>query len=372
MKKYELTDEHRAQLDGWRDLWIARALRTEPMTDADRVSAKEAAEGLYRAADLEIPRVVFATSPLVIAIAGCVASGVWWIRGNAEEARKLFGTLPTESELTAATRAACITAKPHLSKYTIPAAIEAGECTGDETRAPEAVVQYLKKGIDKWYSYYNGGNMWAGWPAHISFFRHIAKLDIDYSKWQHYETGAMLPPRFMHRKFCMFADFPLTIGRDEQNRAHCETGPQLAWADGWKVYNWHGVRVPADVIENPGGITFARIQGEANQEVRRVMIDRYGWGRYLEDCGKPVHEDVDSLGLPRKLYRHEDLCLVVVQNSSLEPDGSRKTYMLKCHPELRPILGPTEFGEPQKMTCHNAVASTFGMTGAQYHPNVET
>lgn len=30
------------------------------------------------------------------------------------------------------------------------------------------------------------------------------------------------------------------------------------------------------------------------------------------------------------------------------------------------------FGEPQEMTAHNAVASTFGLRGEQYSPTIET
>lgn len=33
-KKYELTPEHRAQLEPWRDKWIANAMSTAPMTAA--------------------------------------------------------------------------------------------------------------------------------------------------------------------------------------------------------------------------------------------------------------------------------------------------------------------------------------------------
>ena len=36
-KLYELTPEHRAQLKPWADRWIANAMSTEPMTEADRV-----------------------------------------------------------------------------------------------------------------------------------------------------------------------------------------------------------------------------------------------------------------------------------------------------------------------------------------------
>lgn len=55
-----------------------------------------------------------------------------------------------------------------------------------------------------------------------------------------------------------------------------------------------------------------------------------------------------------------------------EPDGSFKEYMLRVHPELRPMLDGGQFGEPQALTAHNAVASTFGLRGEQYAPIMES
>jgi hypothetical protein len=39
---------------------------------------------------------------------------------------------------------------------------------------------------------------------------------------------------------------------------------------------------------------------------------------------------------------------------------------------LRPILPDGSVGAPQPLTARNAVASTFGLKGAEYIPNVET
>jgi hypothetical protein len=64
--------------------------------------------------------------------------------------------------------------------------------------------------------------------------------------------------------------------------------------------------------------------------------------------------------------------MVAVDNSTLEPDGTRKRYFLRVHPELRPLRADGTMGNPQTPTAHNAVASTFGMTGDQYHPVLET
>jgi len=60
--KYTLTEAHRARLPEWRDKWIANAMSTAPMTDEDRQACREAVIGMYAAAGLPAPRVVFAMS----------------------------------------------------------------------------------------------------------------------------------------------------------------------------------------------------------------------------------------------------------------------------------------------------------------------
>jgi hypothetical protein len=182
----------------------------------------------------------------------------------------------------------------------------------------------------------------------------------------------------MHARFWIVSDFPITVGRDDRNRPHCDDGPQLAWRDGWRVYNVHGVRVPADIIERPESITVERIDGESNAEIRRIMVDRYGRERYIRDSGaKLLHEDLDELGLPRRLWRREwpdgrTLQLVEVHNSTLEPDGTRRVFFLGVHPEIRPLLGQGRLGDPQSSTCLNAVASLAGLRGEDYRPGIQT
>jgi hypothetical protein len=69
-----VTDEEREKLAAHSQLWIQSAFRTEP---ADPRLIKEAVKGLYRAANIEEPRVIFVPSPLVMAMAGGIAA-TWW------------------------------------------------------------------------------------------------------------------------------------------------------------------------------------------------------------------------------------------------------------------------------------------------------
>ena len=81
--------------------------------------------------------------------------------------------------------------------------------------------------------------------------------------------------------------------------------------------------------------------------------------------------------LPRRLLwrdvaDHDPIVVCEVTNSTPEPDGTRKIYHLTVHHELRPLLDGDALGDAQKLTCHNAIASTFGLRGEDYQPAVET
>ena len=80
MKKYSLTEEHRAQLKPWTDKWIANAMSTKAMDEHDRNEMRKAIRGLYEAANMKPPpehRIIFVPSPFVARFAGGFAAGVW-------------------------------------------------------------------------------------------------------------------------------------------------------------------------------------------------------------------------------------------------------------------------------------------------------
>src|SRR6478609_4445815 len=107
-KKYSLTAEHRAQLPGWAQRWIANAMSTRGMTDDERTLATTAARGLYTAASLAEPKhVVFVSSPLVATIAAGVAAGARYLREHPEKHQALFGRQVSEVDIMGSIPAAC-------------------------------------------------------------------------------------------------------------------------------------------------------------------------------------------------------------------------------------------------------------------------
>jgi hypothetical protein len=148
---------------------------------------------------------------------------------------------------------------------------------------------------------------------------------------------------------------------DDEGRFHGGKGPAMVWPDGYGVYAWHGVQVPARLVTHPETLEARKIAGESNVEIRRVMIERYGEARFLHDVGAQV-VNFDECG---RLWRleptrseQEPLCLVEVEDATPGPGQVRKRYFLRVPPEAR--------------TARQAVAWTFGMSADAYVPTVET
>jgi hypothetical protein len=130
---------------------------------------------------------------------------------------------------------------------------------------------------------YQGGNFWSGWAAFLSFFKDVAKLPLDCSKYIHWENAAIHGSfRIMHSDFCMVSDRPRVLKLDDQGRAHCETGPYIQWADGSGIYAWHGTRVPAIWIEDKSSLTPEIALTWENVEQRRAACEILGWHNVLE------------------------------------------------------------------------------------------
>ena len=111
------------------------------------------------------------------------------------------------------------------------------------------------------------------------------------------------------------------------------------------------------------------------------MIERYRHGEevrgiaaYLRDAGgvRLDHDEVFGMLRRQSVAGEEPLVMIEVVNHTPEPDGSYRHHFLRADPQLRPIHGDRTFGTPQPLTARNAIASSFGLTGPEYEPEVKT
>lgn len=156
--------------------------------------------------------------------------------------------------------------------------------------------------------------------------------------------------------------YQITVGLDETFRPHSvDNLPAVEYTNGEKLWYWHGVQVPEHVVTRPESITIKEIDEEENSEVRRLMIERYGQVKYLKDCNAKLLHNDHTGELYEKRFAYggtEQIRFVKVKNSTPEPDGTFKNYILRTPPTIGKAI--------------DAVAWTFGMEGKKYTPQVET
>ncbi|MBL7496295.1 hypothetical protein I6A84_19655 [Frankia sp. CNm7] len=162
-----------------------------------------------------------------------------------------------------------------------------------------------------------------------------------------------------YERIVIVSERPVDLDRDESGRLHRGDGPALAYADGFALHAWRGMPIPAGFVESLTDLSPSRIEAETNAEQRRIMLEIYGYDRYLAECGaEPVHRDETGTLWRIVLRRDEPITLVEVVNSTPEPDGSRRTYFLRVPPRTR--------------TAREGVAWTFGLAEDDYYPENET
>ncbi|MYR36066.1 hypothetical protein GTX14_02635 [Streptomyces sp. SID4944] len=162
-----------------------------------------------------------------------------------------------------------------------------------------------------------------------------------------------------YERAVVISERPEVLHRDEAGRLDHGEGPALAYRDGFALYAWRGMPVPAAFLAELASLTPQRIREEENAELRRVMLEYYGYDRYLTESGaEPVHRDETGILWRIALDGDEDVVMVEVVNSTPEPDGTHRTYWLRVPPGTR--------------TAKDGVAWTFGLEGAAYAPVRQT
>ena len=169
-------------------------------------------------------------------------------------------------------------------------------------------------------------------------------------------AGGWLIWPFEHEAMVLARPAVLCVGEE----LHREDGPAIIWPSGRAWWYWQNWRVPRNAVECPERLDpFAHILWERNLLLRRVLLERYGMAQFIRE----VHVRPADIG-PRGIlwFVHlpgdEALCVVEVINATPEPDGRHEHHFLRVPPSMR--------------TAAQAVAWTFGLAAAEYHPEIQT
>ncbi|MFI6277744.1 DUF6745 domain-containing protein [Streptomyces sp. NPDC050988] len=162
-------------------------------------------------------------------------------------------------------------------------------------------------------------------------------------------------------RLCVAVERParlkVDLPRPRTARPHCADGPAVAWRDGSELYAWRGIPVSERLIK--GNLSAADWLAESNSEVRRAMAERMGY-EWLLDSANAKKIATDEYGtLWRITERYEeDIVLVDLVNSTPEPDGSFKRYVLRVPPD--------------QTVPRDAIGWTFGLPPGAYGPATMT
>lgn len=175
---------------------------------------------------------------------------------------------------------------------------------------------------------------WIGW------YRTAQKLGVEFTAEQEERLAEMETMTiggwwWPFENGCVIMGRPDALHMEEfrptRFRLHNAEGPALAYPDGYKLYAWHGVRVPEAVIITPREeITIQQVHGESNIEIRRVWMARMGLDRYIVES-KAKQEQADDYGTLYRipLDRDRSMCVVKVINGTPEPDGEGREDCIK-------------------------------------------
>lgn len=250
--------------------WIKVAFRTTPI---EPLKITSAIRSLYEVAQLNKPRVIVVGSPRLMVFAHATASVLL-------KKHRIKSAVATQAHNDIVYMTVRDAVYATLDGMVPQKVLEAMSDNADPKQACLAIAG--KAGLDEarnWSSNTQGGNANAAWAATIAAYRDVLRLDIpELQQFKPYEQSALEGSyRIMHEEFCLVSDFQMEIHINEHNKPHNADGPSHQWRDGWALYNWNGVPVPAQWIDNKASLTAKEVMNQAKGDQLRAGLEIINW-----------------------------------------------------------------------------------------------
>jgi len=366
----QLTPEEEALIPIVREEWIKIGLATGPTSPTDREAAQVAIADAYRQAGLEPPHLwIWLGSPSAGCIGAAMLAQLWPVAKNSVWAHVGAQVGDQVSAQVGAQVQAQVRDQVQAQvgdQIGAQGQARVGAQVGDRVWAQVAdqvqaqVGDQVRAGVEDqdWAQCWKAGfgQHDAGWLADFDMFRRMKRVKGPERLEPLMRLAAVAGWWWPFGGACIITERPTVLHRDEAGRLHCDNGPALAYSDGWAIHAWHGLRIPAWLIEEKARLTPDAIEAEDNAELRRVMLEIFGFDKYIEARGAELIAEDECLGLPRQLFAidlgGEPVRVLRVVNGTIEPDGHRRQFHLGV---------PLECNTPQE-----AVAWSYGRP-AQFH-----
>ena len=207
----------------------------------------------------------------------------------------------------------------------------------------------FKNRLSGWWRGRIMGQHWAGYYSYYDAMERIGVTGLEPIH------GAQQVARsagwwWCFRDFAILTERPSVLHRDQLGRLHCETGPAIAYPDGWNFYVWHGHRVQPWVVLEP---TVERIAREANAEDRRCAIESMGWDRFIaaaeltpvDRCADPGNDghELALYDVSEEIWG-ERVRVLLCTNGTIERDGVRRRFGLTVPDDTPTALHAAAWG----------------------------
>ena len=248
-----LTEKQVAQLAIYRNKWLARGLAVGP---CDRPAMERAADEAYRCAEMKPPKLkIWLGSPF----SGAIGAAILTSAQVGDQVGAQVGAQVWD----------------HVEA-------QVGAQVGDQLK--NAAFNSMSTQFE------------AGFAGYITFLRDVCGwTDPSLEKFEVFETLVKnCGWTWWHENVLAISDRPTIINRDDQGRLHCETGPSIAYRDGWGLHHWHGTAIPAEWITDRSKLTPSIALKCENVEQRRAACEILGWVNILRDLkAKTIDTDND-------------------------------------------------------------------------------
>ena len=328
----KITPQQAARFGEWAEKWIEIGLSTEP-ADFDRATA--AALRGYELANLKRPMVVLRmSSPYGATVSGAMA---WTMLREIPQVRSQVG-----SQVRSQVRSQVESQVESQVRSQVRSQVGSQVWSQVESQVGSQVWSQVGSAVNN----DRGGAFWASWCAYITFFRDVMGWRGD--TLDRFEIDEALTRScgwvWWHENVMAISDRPCFIKRDDEGRLHCETGPSIAYRDGWALHHWHGVEIPAEWVAGKQPEAKEAIRWP-NVEQRRAACEIIGWAKVLdqvkarvidkhqnEEIGTLLEADIPDSGKERFLRVRcgtgRDFCLPVARECKTALQANAWTYGL--------------------------------------------
>ena len=359
-------------------IWNQRLQHVISIEPADRKSAEQSAERLYKAIGRPTPQIIWHQGERFLPVSeqhvpirhitDVLLYGVWFKIPEIERVRSLLGYNPHSNTFR-------ITSNKSLAFSYMRIKRERGG--------------YLRP---QWA--HDFGNMICQFDApFLTTFEYACKRDanLDVSLYTiGHAVQSLLDTAFgaiLFNDLCVLLNRPSRISLDGLGLLSSTDGPAFKFHNSRELYIVNGV-----VLPNVGNLATkeiplgALIADTLSPQRRVALIEYMGWEEFLHRMLQHVqhsrrvwgNEQAQVTELDKSkwgtLYLvhcgNQELLMVKVRNATEEKDGTHRHYVIPVDHQCRPLPNLRDpngaLGEPQNLSALNAVASTFGMTGREY------